>query len=206
VVRRRALSKRQSAGRSAGALTVGIRSGFMNDQPTHETSNLSVPAWMDPACFSAAPTEPAYGYWVGGRPQSCQSHDELAERIRIDASKKVYLVWTAEVKYLVPPEEIPALFEAVFERAQVHVKKRRDSALHTSILLSGLLLFIWFTLHGVALILLLALVALGVIPLAESMAEQHRVHTYSAQQMACEVPEARFRAWLSTFLSHHCSP
>jgi len=158
VVRRRALSKRQSAGRSAGALTVGIRSGFMNDQPTHETSNLSVPAWMDPACFSAAPTEPAYGYWVGGRPQSCQSHDELAERIRIDASKKVYLVWTPEVKYLVPPEEIPALFEAVFERAQVHVKKRRDSALHTSILLSGLLLFIWFTLHGVALILLLALV------------------------------------------------
>ena len=110
------------------------------------------------------------------------------------------------MKYLVPPEEIPALFEAVFERAQVHVKKRRDSALHTSILLSDLLLFIWFTLHGVALILLLALVALGVIPLAESMTEQHRVHTYSAQQMACEVPEARFRAWLSTFLSPRCSP
>lgn len=130
---------------------------------------------------------------------------ELADSIRSDRSSAIDLVWTPEHPRMVVPEEIPALFHALF------AARRRWAAADLGHAMGQIKLFgagvaatiAWTAWHerpllqsvqvGTALVLFLMF---ALIPWYQAWKRTRELHTWTLDGMATTVPGLRFETWL----------
>jgi membrane associated rhomboid family serine protease len=164
--------------------------------PTYSLVGLpDVPPWMDIATFPVPPMPLTFGYRQDKTSHRC-SQPALIDQIQRDTNKKIALVWTPEASHLLPPEELPWLFEALRVREYAYLKQARFYAIVNTVLWGMMLALSAASRSGIAQFQLFTLVALGIIPLLEHSWNLYHVRFYTPQTMVQRVPEARYTAWL----------
>jgi hypothetical protein len=83
-----------------------------------------------------------YGYCQGKTSHHC-SQQVLIEQIQRDTNKNIALVWAPDSPYLLPPEELPWLFDAVRALASQAI----DNPAHVGGLSTGVIVGIALTRH-----------------------------------------------------------
>ncbi|MEM8719259.1 MAG: hypothetical protein AAGE84_08110 [Cyanobacteria bacterium P01_G01_bin.39] len=77
-----------------------------------QSTNTNSSPWMENNIFSSPPATDTYGYCIGEKLFTC-SRPSLIENVKSDRKKLITLVWTPETLYLVSPEEIAWLHDAL---------------------------------------------------------------------------------------------
>lgn len=87
--------------------------------PSRDTK---IAPWMENNIFSPPPSTDTYGYCQGEKLVTC-SRPSLIENVKSDHKKLINLVWIPETVYLVAPEEIVWLNDALYAREKTHFQK-----------------------------------------------------------------------------------
>ena len=90
---------------------------------TEPPSTASILPWDDPDNFPLPSSASAYGYRIGKVDYSV-TENTLPNKIRMDKSKRIKLVWTPASPHLVPVEEVGFLNQAVITRNHENLKRR----------------------------------------------------------------------------------
>lgn len=167
-------------------------------------SELSQPVWARPQAFAVA--DAGWG-WVDrkGNRHSCETFDELSSAIVEDAGAQVDLVWTPACDYLVLPEELPELHQAMRDArirwAQWEMDEGRRQMILFGLCLTGVVGYSKFTdkpllAFGPAGLALLLFIVLGAVPWYQGRKRLQRAQTRSLVASADDLAEIRFETWL----------
>ncbi|HKP54825.1 MAG TPA: rhomboid family intramembrane serine protease [Chloroflexia bacterium] len=124
----------------------------------------------------------------------CDGWGELAHAVIKDKNGSIRLVWTPDHPRMVPPEEVPGLFDTIVQRNTRRYTQVRNWSI-ASTLLWGLLGIVNLSRPALLPIYLINIFALGVLPLAQSIWELRKLENYTLDKMAQDVATARYRAW-----------
>lgn len=114
---------------------------------TTDDSSHDVPVWARPQAF---PKAPAGWGWLDykGSSHACDSIEALVETMRTDRTSQLNLVWTPDHEWMVLPEEVPALGEALRSARGEWVKddlaESHDRVRWFGIILGGMLALAFF--------------------------------------------------------------
>lgn len=162
------------------------------------------PVWARPDAFPDAPEGWGWTDRKGGR-FPVASLEALADSIRSDRSSAIDLVWTPEHPRMVVPEEIPALFHALFAaRRRWAAADLEHSTGQLKLFGTGVAAMVAWTLWqerpllqstslGMALVLFLMFAA---IPWYQAWKRTQELHAWTQDGMASTVPGLRFETWL----------
>ncbi|MFC7339227.1 rhomboid family intramembrane serine protease [Haloferula chungangensis] len=183
--------------------------GMTDDQQQHEDSEKagseeSQPVWARPQAFAVA--DAGWG-WVSrkGRRHPCESFDELSKAIVRDAGAQVDLVWTPACDYLVLPEELPELHQAMRDArirwAEWEMDEGHRQMVIFGVVLMGMAAYSKFSgkplmAFGPAGLALLLFIVLGVIPWYQGRKRLRRARTRPLVVSADDLAEIRFETWL----------
>jgi membrane associated rhomboid family serine protease len=150
--------------------------------------------WEAPDAFPEKPSGYEYGYMKGKRIIGFNNWGELVIRVREDTNGRIRLVWTPDQPRMVPPEEVPSLYDIVKQRNMRRYTKLRN----WSLISTFLWLFIGLTSPSRSQlfpILLINVLAIGIIPLLQSIWELRKLRNFTPENMAQGIITARYAAW-----------
>ena len=177
-----------------------------------ETSNVEteVPVWARSGAFPAKPAQQAdFGFIdTKGNVHSAQDESDLASKVKHSA-RGVDLVWTPDSDCLLVPEEIPALHSPLRVRFSKQAEQDISDGKRMGLVLGAMTLWTLYAawknsggqlaalyshqLTGLASMLLLFF---GILPLYEGFKMKRHLARSKASDLAEEIPEAQFEAWL----------
>jgi len=164
-----------------------------NDISTDNPAPTTLP-WEANDLFQLKPSISEYGYTQQGNAIPC-TREQLPEAIRrID--RPVGLVWTPDSDRLVPPEEIPFLFDAVREKEMRETEYSLKTALIHIVLWPALLVFYLFARHQVDPLFVILLLAFGIVPAAQLMIARRRLRVWQLSDMLKLGKAVRYAVWL----------
>jgi len=172
---------------------------------------------MASECFGRAPVtsrdpETGYGYKNGKKLKAFLTKEELITDLRNDKNHKIQLCWTPEHAYLITPEEVPFLYDALRERKKLAARHPLGIFIETA----AVLVYGGFLVWGVSDIvrneldqflanpqdyislqyLALMFIMFGVIPLTLRWGNLRELKTLTVAKLRAEVPESRYSAWV----------
>ena len=184
----------------------------MTSSSSEDVKNPDVtPVWARDGVFPSKSSGADFGFIDSkGGEQSASSAEELAEKI--DGSRAgIHLVWTPESDQLVVPESVPALHKVLRRRQGKFADhdasdgKRMSLVFGLAVLWTGYKVWenhgkSWHAIYSSQLTGLAALLLLifGLLPLYESWKTRRRLAGSKPADMAKEIPEAQFDAWLES--------
>ncbi|MGB0775214.1 MAG: rhomboid family intramembrane serine protease [Akkermansiaceae bacterium] len=176
---------------------------------TSKDTHSDTPAWARAAAFPNKPDSSPFGYLdTKGTAHPADSVEELVKNIR-HARDGIGLVWTPESEKFVTPEEVPALWKPLRSRQKKLASRDLSDGLRMGAVFGIALIWTAYSayqrshgklealyshqLTGLAALLLLIF---GLLPLYEGWKLKRRLRQTSSKELANEIPEARFDAWL----------
>ena len=167
-------------------------------------SEDSQPVWARPEAFAVA--DAGWG-WVDrkGNRHPCGTFDELSAAIVEDAGAQVDLVWTPACDYLVLPEELPELHQAMRDArirwAQWEMDEGQRQMTLFGLCLTAVVVYSKFTgkpllAFGPLGLALLLFVVLGLIPWYQGRKRLQRAQGRTLVIRAEHLEEIRFETWL----------
>lgn len=155
---------------------------------------LAHPPWMDITVFPIPPLPLTYGYYKDAVSHQC-TQAALVEHIQCDSNKKISLVWTPDFPHLLPPEDVPWLFDAVRMREYKHLKRAQSHAIMHMILWGTMVIFASIRGYSTQLPFFMA-VALGLFPFIEHSWDRYRLRSYNPETGTQQITAARYNAWV----------
>jgi membrane associated rhomboid family serine protease len=169
---------------------------FLKIDNQFQQRNNNLAPWSMSESFALPPEVDEYGYCVGKKLSSC-TRPSLIENLKTDANKRINLVWTPEKPYLISPEEVNFLLDAVNLRDKIHAKKKLNGSLLNLLIWGGIF---WQNLDNhpaIKQIMLFNWVAIAVIPTLENGWELYQSQqTKTTQEIANRIQQSRYLAWL----------
>ena len=166
--------------------------------PGTTTTDQPPAPWESAEAFPERPAGAEYGYATGpGRLKPC-TREELVRRCSRDEVPGIQLVWTPDHPRLVPPEQVPFLFDAVKARAFRRARATAAVALLNSLMWG--LLYLTTRAGGLAQarFLLLPLLMLGLLPLAQGLYILWKLRSLTPEAVARDAAASRYVAWVAT--------
>ncbi len=168
-----------------------------------------VPVWARPDAFPHKPTDADFGYVdPKGSLHTATSADELGVKIG-QARDGVDLVWTPDDERLVVPEQVPALHKPLRGRLGKRAEQDCADGVRMGLVFGAIMVWTLYAawknsggeisalyshqLTGLAALLFLMF---GLLPLYEGWKTRRHLARTKAAEMAGEVPDAQFDAWL----------
>jgi len=161
-----------------------------SEQPGSIDAPGDRPTWEAPDAFPDRPPTGSYGYKQGRKLRRC-SQLELVDVCSKDMIPPVRLVWTPDTPYLVPPHEVPFLFDALRSKTHGNSKLNLGVGLFLAVLLLPRLL------SGGELPIKFFDAIIAVVCIVTGIVGLWRVRTLTRVDMAHEARQARFDAWVA---------
>lgn len=172
-------------------------------------SETALPAWAREEAFPVKPDSAAYGCRdAKGKTESFDDFDGLKEFLAKGKGKLAW-VWVPEHDRLVSPEEVPELASSLKKRRALFAQYDADDARKGFFIFGGALLWTAYAatrnggLEGLGQSQNFGLAALMFLlfamrPWWEARKGREDLKSFSARNLAAEIPEARFELWLDS--------
>ncbi|MEM8781133.1 MAG: rhomboid family intramembrane serine protease, partial [Cyanobacteria bacterium P01_G01_bin.49] len=165
--------------------------------------NNNTPPWMEKNVFSTPLEANTYGYCIGEKLVTC-SRPSLIENIKSDSKKLINLVWTPDTLYLVSPEEVSWLVDALHAREKTHFKQALRGDVINCLTWGGIFWMNWTSSNSMTVnestavkqIMLFNLVAIAIIPALEHGWGFYQCRLKTPQRLAQRSQENRYAAWV----------
>ncbi|MEL7409332.1 MAG: rhomboid family intramembrane serine protease [Cyanobacteria bacterium J06558_2] len=168
---------------------------FLKLNPISSSTNTNIPPWMENKVFSSPPSTDTYGYCNGEKLLTC-SRPSLIENIKSDHKKLITLIWTPETPYLVSPEEIVWLHDALHAREKSFFKKALQSDFLNCLFWGAIF---WQNLSdssAVRQIMLFNWMAIALIPTIEHAWGLYQSRIKTPQRLQENSQQNRYTAWI----------
>lgn len=162
---------------------------------TSLSTNADIPPWKENSIFSSPLDTDTYGYCIGEKLFTC-SRSSLIENVKSDCKKLITLVWTPENSYLISPEEIAWLHDALYYREKSYCKKALQGDSLNCLVWGAIF---WQNLDGssaVRQIMLFNWIAIALIPAMEHGWELYQSRIKTPQRLQENSQQNRYAAWV----------
>ena len=168
---------------------------FLELNSVFPTKNAKNSPWMENNVFFSPPEANSYGYCAKEKLVAC-SRLSLIENIKSDRKKLINLVWTPETNYLVAPEEISWLNDALYAREKRHFQQALQGDLINCLVWGYLFYLNLNESSAVRQIMLFNWIAISIIPAIEHGWGLYQSRSKTPQRLKQNSQQNRYAAWV----------